>query len=156
MELHEFQGARSLPNVVLIKHLFLNITNSNLTYLNSTNSFFLAHFMEEKRPSRSHGTETNHSEHKMKCFLMDSPLWSQDVIDNMIGYINLCTPNDDCLERWKEMFSKGDKPFVENSVQHKKLNDSLTCTKFMNSINYSGRALFSLIIKLCWIWYWDT
>ena len=51
MELHEFQGDRSLPNVFLIKHLFLKITKSNLNYLYPANNFFLVDFMDEKKPS---------------------------------------------------------------------------------------------------------
>ena len=116
MELHEFQGARSFPNVVIIKHVFLKITKSNLNYFYPANSFFSrALHGWKKKAICSHGTETNPSEHQMKCFLMDSPMWSQDVIDNMNGYITLCKLNDDCLEWWIEMLSK---PlfFVENSV----------------------------------------
>ena len=51
MELHEFQGAMSLPNVVLIKYVFLKITKSNLTYPYPTNIFFLVRLMHEKKPS---------------------------------------------------------------------------------------------------------
>ena len=52
MELYELQGARSLPNVVLNKVIFLKIiTNSNLTDLYAANSFFLVHFVDEKKPS---------------------------------------------------------------------------------------------------------
>ena len=48
------------------------ITKTNLSYLYPANNFSLLHFMDEK--ICSHGTETNLSEHKMKCFLMDYPL----------------------------------------------------------------------------------
>ena len=54
MELHEFQGAMSLLIEVLIKHVFLKITKSNLTYLYPANSFFLMLFMDEKKNPSAH------------------------------------------------------------------------------------------------------
>ena len=104
MELHEIQGARSLPNVVLIKLLFLKITTNSNYLISTLQTVFSRALHAWKKAICSHGTETNPSEHKMKCFLMDSPLWSQDVIDNMIAYITLCNPNDDCLE-WSNSLS---------------------------------------------------
>ena len=85
MELHEFQGASSLPHVVVINHLFLKITTSNLIHLYLANRFFLVYFMHEKKSHLLNGIATNPLEHKMKRFLKDCQLWSQEAIDNMIG-----------------------------------------------------------------------